>query len=859
MTDTSKPPQARASARTRRQRRRGPGGGEASIGVGADGIIAEVSDGISKVLGWDHDELVGEPLTRIIPERFLEAHAEGFGRFVHTGELTRADETLHLPAVDPDGTETEIELVLSVPDDGGQIAVVGTMRSARDDACADRALLTALQTALASDAPVPDILERCLQLMGERLGWRRGTMWIVVPWLDRLRPAAFWTAEGDHPAYVNSRRGAQLARGESIPGQVWESGAPVWTTDLADSEIEGAVAGLFFPLLADGHAVGVVELVDTTPHPFTIDAHEAVWLVADELGALLAESMQRDVEEAQRERLHLALSARGMGIWTFRVAEGELQWDEQVERIHGFAPGSFAGTIEAFLALVHEDDQEEFAGQVERAVLEHERFGFCYRIRRPDGTIGWVEGSGVPLLDLDGEVRELTGISFDVTDEIDSRIELEERASYAALAADVGRAFVRQSSLDAMLAATAEAIVDHLDVAFARVWLLDARANVLELRASAGLYTHLDGAHSRVGVGELKIGRIAASLRPHLTNQVVGDPQVSDQEWARREGMVAFAGYPLVVGDRCVGVMALFARRTLPDTTLSALGSVADTVAIGVEQARAADRIRRLLAQEREQSERLAKALTDRARVAEVLQESLLPPSLPDVAGYQVAARYRAGVEEVGGDFYDLLPLPANTWAIIIGDICGRGPEAARLTALARHSLRMAVLLERSPADALDALNRALLRSDNDARFCSALCGLLRDRGESAEIELGIAGHPPAIVLRGDGTVSEVPSTGPLLGLFADARYRGVSVSLEPGDMLVTYTDGVIEARNGPELFGAARLRELLSSVAGASAADVVDAVIDAVQQFDQAETVDDLAILAVKRLGAQPAADPLR
>ena len=138
-----------------------------------------------------------------------------------------------------------------------------------------------------------------------------------------------------------------------------------------------------------------------------------------------------------------------------------------------------------------------------------------------------------------------------------------------------------------MLQRCAEALVDHLHGAFARIWTLNPQGDVLELQASAGLYTHLDGPHSRVPVGQYKIGLIAQERRPHLTNAVAGDPRVSDQGWAQREGMVAFAGYPLVVDDRLVGVMAMFARQPLSEATLDAMAAVADGIALGVERKRA--------------------------------------------------------------------------------------------------------------------------------------------------------------------------------------------------------------------------------------------------------------------------------
>src|SRR5213079_1727782 len=137
-----------------------------------------------------------------------------------------------------------------------------------------------------------------------------------------------------------------------------------------------------------------------------------------------------------------------------------------------------------------------------------------------------------------------------------------------------------------------EAVVRHLDVAFARIWTLDDATSTLELQASAGMYTHIDGPHSRVRLGEYKIGVIAQERRPHLTNQVVGDPQVQDQEWAQREGMVAFAGYPLVVQERVLGVMAMFARHALSEFVPKALASVASAVAVGVERKRAEEALR---------------------------------------------------------------------------------------------------------------------------------------------------------------------------------------------------------------------------------------------------------------------------
>ncbi len=159
-----------------------------------------------------------------------------------------------------------------------------------------------------------------------------------------------------------------------------------------------------------------------------------------------------------------------------------------------------------------------------------------------------------------------------------------------ALIADVGIALNATDPLPVMLQTCTEAVVRHLDAAFARIWVLNAAENVLELRASAGRYTHLDGAHSRVPVGALKIGLIAQERRPHLTNDVPNDPRVSDPDWARREEMVAFAGYPLTVGNRLVGVLAMFAHQPLGEETLAILASVARMIATGIARKQAEER-----------------------------------------------------------------------------------------------------------------------------------------------------------------------------------------------------------------------------------------------------------------------------
>ena len=290
---------------------------------------------------------------------------------------------------------------------------------------------------------------------------------------------------------------------------------------------------------------------------------------------------------------------------------------------------------------------------------------------------------------------------------------LLDRARLASLAADVGTALTRTDTLTEMLQACAQAVVGRLDAAFARIWTLDAGQQVLELRASAGIYTHLDGPHGRVPVGKFKIGLIAAERQPHLTNHVIGDPRVGDQEWAKREGMVAFAGYPLMIDDEIVGVLAMFSRRPLSDTDFEGLATVAQGIAVGIARQRgvetlherAAQLARLALALERSNRELdqfayvashdLKAPLRGIANLAQWIEEDLgdrvadstrqhldllrgrvhrMEALIDGILEYSRAGRVsaeaeRVDVQQLARDIVDLLPVPPGVRVVLAPDL----------------------------------------------------------------------------------------------------------------------------------------------------------------------------------------------
>jgi PAS domain S-box-containing protein len=210
-------------------------------------------------------------------------------------------------------------------------------------------------------------------------------------------------------------------------------------------------------------------------------------------------------------------------------------------------------------------------------------FDIEFRIVTRNGTVKWLHGRARPRRLPDGSTI-WEGIFLDVSQRKRIEQELSEHAARMALSARVSSTFSESRTLRDILQRCAEELAAHFGAAFARIWTLNEAEAVLELQASAGMYTHLHGPHSRVPVGQWKIGLIAQERTPHLTNQVIGDPRISDQEWARREGMVAFAGYPLLADERVVGVMALFARRRLDEGSLESLKAISRAVALGIER-----------------------------------------------------------------------------------------------------------------------------------------------------------------------------------------------------------------------------------------------------------------------------------
>ncbi len=308
-----------------------------------------------------------------------------------------------------------------------------------------------------------------------------------------------------------------------------------------------------------------------------------------------AASARKRAEERLREReerLSLASWSSGLGVFEWDAQADRAVWEnDRMYEIFGHtrADGALskAQLIERY---AHPDDAADLDRALADGMKSGRPFHVIYRIKRKDCALRWLELAGNFKLARDGSPIRMIGVLADITD----RKRMEEASlKRAALCADVSAVLAeREGSLQSMLQKSAEALVRRLDVAVARIWTPNPEESALELQASAGTYAHPNGQRSHVPVGEFNIGLIAKERQPYLTNDVAKDPRVSDSEWIRERGMTAFAGYPLLVEDRVVGVMEMFARHPLTEDAIEAIAAAAALIAQGVERKRAEEALR---------------------------------------------------------------------------------------------------------------------------------------------------------------------------------------------------------------------------------------------------------------------------
>lgn len=609
----------------------------------------------------------------------------------------------------------------------------------------------------------------------------------------------------------------------------------------------GYRSAVVVPLRARGRTLGVMSFVrlgdDVKPYlpedrELAVEVARKAALALD--GARLFRDLSRTEGRLDAILTNLAEAVLVQddqgGLVFANEAAADLLGFDTVEALTATAPAEIAERFSIFDEHGDPLDPERFPGRRALAGVEHPEPLLTRFIERSSGVERWVLAKARPLHERGDERIYAVTVLEDVTEA--RRNEREQRLLSSA-------SKLLSSSLDLELTMEKAAWAPVPEVAdFCAIHILDDRGR-LERRALAADPEHLpglDAAWTAMSedapdpVAVLREGRsiVLESVGDTDLQRLAVDAQGLDV--LRRSAIRSLLFVPLAAGDRVIGILSLgtsTSGRRLRDTDIPLAEELGRRAGIAVENSRVHE---------------------TRTMIAETLQRSLLPPRLPVVPGLAMAARFRAAgtdeAERVGGDFYDLFPA-GDAWFVVIGDVTGKGPEAAAITSLARYTMRTAARYERQPARVLARLNEALAADPDRRRLCTAICmrvdAVAKD-GSGVPITVACAGHPPPLRLREGAEAEPLEDVGgPLLGAFDDLEWVEADTLLAEGESLVLYTDGVTDCRGASGRFGTSRLRRLSSTLGDLEADEIAGRIDEALLEFEEGPQRDDVALLVLQ------------
>jgi PAS domain S-box-containing protein len=777
------------------------------------------------LLRSDRDQVLGASLEELIPE----APSEGRARV----GLRRVD-----------GSTVHVDVVTVEADLGGKAHTVATIREVyrrRPWPEAVSAVQFTVAEILAEATTPEEAAPRLLEALAEQLGWDTAEFWVVEG--DRLRTAGVWaTRELDLGEFERMTRQLTLGRGDPLPGSAWGEEGPVWIEDGLSrmpfvrqvvATAQGLNAAFAVPIRhPDEGIVGVLAFFARGRHPRDAELIRALEPLTAQVGHFLH---RRQIEQALREsrdQLRAILEGVDDGI-TVQAPDGSLLFaNEGAARAIGFdSVAELVATpvtevMRRFEMLDEEGQPLPLDRLPGRRALKGERNASeMVRFRvLASGEERWSYVSASPVFDERDRVLFAVNIFQDVT---------------ARRRAEEGRRFLGEAS--AILASSLDYRTTLRSVAELAVPRLGDRCAIYvqerdELHRLA--LAIADPPPRADVVGSQRRHLFEASPHPVLevirTGRSMFIPEVTDEflrgvaddddhlEALRSLGFRSLIVVPIRSAGQPLGAIALVSGRhgrRFGEGDLELAEELGRRAAVTVE---------------------LARIHEERGHVAETLQRSLLPPETPAIPGLDVATRYRPAVHDIAGDFYDLFPIGDGEWAVMIGDVCGKGASAASLTTAARYSVHAAAIEHREPVSIVSVLNEALLRQDLDGRFCTLLFATLRPERGGAALTLATGGHPPGVVLREDGSVELTQARGTLVGVVPDPTIGQDDIRLGEGDALILYTDGLTDGG----MIDVEMVASELKRHAGKTSEEIAAAVESL---LPSGEPRDDLAILVLR------------
>jgi PAS domain S-box-containing protein len=747
---------------------------------------------------------------------------------------------------------------------------------------AERSL--ALQYAVArvlSTAPtVEEATPVLVESIAEALGGEGGALWRLDEDAGVLRCIGGWSANPSGKRFVAKTREFLFESGIGLPGRVWSTGRPAWIPDIGrddnfprapfalDAGLHDAFA---FPISLGGVVLGVMEVYSRRIR----EPDEGLLELMSAIGAQVGQYLERKTAEAELVESEARKSA---------VLESALEAIITMDE-HGRIVELNAAAAEMF-----GHDREEAVGRdlaeliIPPGLRERHREGLRRYQRagrgrilsrrlelfgmRADGSEFPVELTITRVQLPDPQPALFTGYIRDITprrraEELQARLFESERAA-------------REQAEEAR--EQAEMLHEQAEKARERLaFLADASvtlASSLDVRKTLAKVTRLsvpriadwcridlverDGSIQPVDVHHVDPEKVALARRyqerypPQFADPAGASVSIESgqaQLYPEYTPEMLEARFPdpeqraslLELGLRSEMIVPLVARgRTLGAITFASAGSGRTFARDDLELAEA-------VARRAAPAIDNARMYEERSHIARTLQKTLLPHRLPEIPGLEVEAYHQpAGVTQagVGGDFYDVFEAGEGAWGVVVGDVCGKGVEAAALTGMARHTLRASAMREASPQGTLRDLNRVMLR-ENGERFCTVALARVEANGGGVSLTVACGGHPSPLVLRGGGAVEQVGAPGSLLGVFEDVEFEDRAVELAPGDLAVFFTDGLVDPRH-PTPLGERELRSLVGSCAGLTAQESVDRIREAVAD-PGAQAPDDVCILALR------------
>ena len=682
----------------------------------------------------------------------------------------------------------------------------------------------------------------------------------VVDHAGRLRRAAVvhadpekieWVRELErrYPPDPNAPFGVPKVIRTGAPDFYPEIPEPLLSEAMEDAEQLALILGLglrsvmIVPLVARGRSLGAITLVTAeSGRIYTAQDLELAEAIARRAALAVDHSRLRDEVEDSEHRFEALVDSLDAIVWEANAETLQPFYvSRRAEDILGYPAERWVKETGFWERIIHPDDRDVVVQTRRAGVDERRRYDIEYRASSDDGRILWLRELG-DTVDEDGG-PQVRGIIVDVTVRVDASTALNESRERLAFLAEASALLSSSLNYRAVLERLAS-----LTVPRAADWCaVDVAGEDGTLRRVA--VVHVDPSKADAARRLKEMASDEVHVRVLRTVMETGKPlldvdgsEVCSTSDPNRRALLEELGVgsaivvPLLARGRTLGALKLVlvpGGRAYGQADLTLAQDLARRAALAVDNAR---------------------LFQDRSHVARTLQRSLLPPHLPQIPGVEVAARYHAAGEgsDVGGDFYDVFRTGKDDWAILIGDVCGKGADAAALTALARYTVRAAAMQARKPSRVLTQLNEALVTAavpehGLDLRFCTVAYTRLRPTENGVRVTSTAGGHPPPLILRQDGRVEVACRTGTLIGVLPEVVLTDHSTELNQGDTLILYTDGVTEARGVSGDFGEEAFRELVSQCAGLDASSIAERIESTVLEFQGGNPRDDIALIVIR------------